>query len=82
MTNDIPTTPLSPEQQNPPKKCKFMPFPDGIRIFALSLFVCAYSLIASFGWISLPFSLEDIFLLWESTASSDWAITFAAQLLF
>ncbi|MBR7165362.1 MAG: hypothetical protein IKD18_03690, partial [Clostridia bacterium] len=61
MTNDIPTTPLSPEQQNPPKKCKFMPFPDGIRIFALSLFVCAYSLIASFGWISLPFSLEDIF---------------------
>lgn len=61
MTNDIPTTPLPPEQQNPPKKCKFTPLLDGIRIFALSLFVCAYSLIASFGWISLPFFLEDVF---------------------
>lgn len=48
MTNDIPTTPLSPEQQNPPKKCKFTPLLDGIRIFVLSLFTCAYSLIATF----------------------------------
>ena len=48
MTNDSSTAPFPPEQQNPPKKCKFTPLLDGIRIFVLSLFTCAYSLIATF----------------------------------
>ena len=61
MTNDIPTTPLPPEQQNVPKQRKFAPLLDGIRIFALSLFVCAYSAIAAYGYISLYLTLPNYF---------------------
>ena len=61
MTNEIPVTPTPPETPKSPKKSGFTPLLDGIRIFALSLFVCAYSVIASFGWLSLNLSLPDYF---------------------
>lgn len=61
MTNDIPTTPLPPEQQNVPKQCRFTPLLDGIRIFVLSLFVCDYSAIAAYGYFSLFLTLPNYF---------------------
>ena len=58
MTYDIPTAPLPPEQQNVPKQRKFTPLLDGIRIFALSLFICVFSCFIGYAYMYLSFLLS------------------------